>query len=134
MISRFYGAPGVSWWDWQEASTSAWRALAQPAGLFPGYTASTATPTLGTGAVGDLVVWAQEHLVSAGLSIPVDGGFGAQTVAAVESFQADHDLTVDGIIGPATWTALLKYAPATVLGPSPARDHRGDPPSRPRRG
>ncbi len=115
MISRSYGAPGVSWWDWQEASRTGWRALAQPAGWIAGYTATTATPVLKKGTQGDLVVWAQEHLVSAGYAIPVDGGFGAQTLSAVQEFQTANGLTDDGIIGPATWTALLRYAPVTVL-------------------
>jgi hypothetical protein len=115
MISRSYGAPGVSWWDWQESSLAGWRAVAQPAGWIAGYTATTATPLLKKGSQGDLVVWAQEHLVSAGYQIPVDGGFGPQTLAAVQQFQTARGLTVDGMIGPATWAALLRYAPATVL-------------------
>ena len=34
-------------------------------------------PTLGKGAKGDLVVWLQQHLVSADPSVPVDGSLGA---------------------------------------------------------
>jgi hypothetical protein len=115
MVSRTYGAPGASWWDWQEASPAGWRALIQHAAAISGYTITTATPMLRQHDQGDLVVWAQEHLISAGYSIPVDGGFGAQTLAAVQAFQTAKGLTVDGIIGPATWAALLQYAPATVL-------------------
>jgi hypothetical protein len=114
MMSRSYAAPGVSWWDWQEASGSGWRALSQPAGWIAGYSASRAVPLLGKGALGDLVVWAQERLVTAGYSIPVDGGFGQQTLTAVASFQAAHGLSVDGLVGPATWQALLRYGPARV--------------------
>ena len=36
-LSRAYGARGLSWWDWQEASSSAWIALSRPAGSLPGY-------------------------------------------------------------------------------------------------
>lgn len=115
MMSRSYAAAGVSWWDWQEASSSGWRAVAQPAGWITGYTATTATPELRKGSTGDLVVWAQEHLISAGFQIPVDGGYGAQTLTAVKSFQTAHGLTADGVIGSATWAALLRYTPATVL-------------------
>jgi lysozyme family protein len=59
-------------------------------------------------------VWAQEHLVTAGEPITIDGGFGPQTLAAVESFQSAHGLPVDGQIGTLTWQALLRYAPAAV--------------------
>jgi hypothetical protein len=115
MVSRSYGAPGVSWWDWEEASSTGWRAVAQPAGWIAGYTASTDTPNIALHSKGDLVVWAQEHLVSAGYSIPVDGGFGTQTQAAVESFQTAHGLTADGVVGPATWAVLLRFPAAGVL-------------------
>lgn len=38
----------------------------------------------------------------------VDGDFGNATLAAVKKFQTDKNLTVDGIVGKDTWTALLK--------------------------
>jgi murein L,D-transpeptidase YcbB/YkuD len=36
-----------------------------------------------------------------------DGSFGPKTLAAVKEFQRAKGLTVDGIVGIATWTALL---------------------------
>ena len=39
----------------------------------------------------------------------VDGIFGAQTEAAVRKFQEITDLSVDGIVGRATWYALVRY-------------------------
>ena len=40
---------------------------------------------------------------------PVDGIFGAQTEAAVRKFQEVFNLQVDGIVGRATWYALVRY-------------------------
>jgi Putative peptidoglycan binding domain len=113
-LSRTYGAAGVSWWDWQQASTTGWKGISIGAGNLSGVTAAASTPILELHSLGDLVVWAQEHLATAGFTIPIDGDFGPETQAAVESFQSAQGLTVDGIVGPATWAALLKYAPAPV--------------------
>ena len=43
----------------------------------------------------------------------LDGDFGIAAKIAVEEFQAVEGLTVDGIVGPATWTDLLKTPPAS---------------------
>jgi chitosanase len=48
----------------------------------------------------------QQALMNAGITVGVDGDFGKQTQAAVEKFQHDHGLTVDGIVGAATRSAL----------------------------
>ena len=40
---------------------------------------------------------------------PVDGIFGAQTEASVRKFQEVFGLGVDGIVGRATWYALVRY-------------------------
>jgi peptidoglycan hydrolase-like protein with peptidoglycan-binding domain len=113
-VSLSYRAAGVSWWDWQSSTTGGWRALSQPAGPLSDFTPDLTLATLGLHAKGDLVVWAQEHLVTADEPITIDGGFGPQTLAAVESFQGAHGLVVDGVIGELTWQALLRYAPAPV--------------------
>ena len=47
---------------------------------------------------------------------PVDGIFGAQTEAAVRRFQSVFGLTEDGIVGQATWYALVRlYTAVTSL-------------------
>jgi Putative peptidoglycan binding domain len=114
-LSRAYGASGLSWWDWQEATDADWIAVSRPAGDLPGYVPYTAMATIQHGYQGDLAVWAQEHLISAGYAVGVDGGFGAKTESAVKAFQTAHGLTPDGIIGPATWQALLRYRTARVV-------------------
>ena len=113
-LARAYGAAGVSWWDWQEAPAGAWTAISRPAGVLPGFTPYTVMADLGEGAQGDMVVWIQEHLIGAGYAIGVNGNFGAQTLADVQAFQTTHGLTADGVIGPATWQALLRYRDARI--------------------
>lgn len=113
-LSLAYGAGGgISWWDWQEAG-SKWHPVAQPIATLANFTPDTSYATLGRGAQGDVVVWAQEHLVTAGQKLPVDGSFGSQTVTAVKRFQRAHGLRSTGLVATATWQALLHYAPAPV--------------------
>jgi hypothetical protein len=113
-VSRYYGATGISWWDWQSASPGAWRAVAQPAGRIANFVPYTTAASIGLHALGDLVVWAQEHLVAAGQQISIDGDFGPATQSAVENFQTQHGLPVTGVIDAPTWAALLRYRPVAV--------------------
>jgi peptidoglycan hydrolase-like protein with peptidoglycan-binding domain len=67
----------------------------------------TTPPTISEGATGPTVRWAQYLLVRRTLSDDqIDGIFGPVTKTAVEQFQRDRHLAVDGIVGPATWAAL----------------------------
>ncbi len=70
--------------------------------------ATSSPPTISEGATGPTVKWLQYRLVRRTLSDnrQIDGIFGPVTKAAVERFQSDAHLAVDGISGPATWTAL----------------------------
>ena len=49
----------------------------------------------------------QVQLVSLGYDVMADGAFGAATVEAVKAFQKSHGIKADGLIGPATYSALL---------------------------
>ncbi|MCA0170441.1 peptidoglycan-binding protein [Bacillus sp. RAR_GA_16] len=59
------------------------------------------------GSTGSLVKELQSKLKAIGLySGPLDGDFGNGTERAVRNFQSRNKLTVDGIVGPATWEKL----------------------------
>jgi Putative peptidoglycan binding domain len=119
-VSKAYGAEGVSWWDWQEAPLRAWRALSQPVGTIPSYAPVAGMANLGIGAQGDLVVWAQEHLRSAGYkNLAIDGSFGSKTRWTVSNFQLEEKLPVTGIIDSTTWSVLLRWPPAYVRWAKP---------------
>src|SRR5690348_936479 len=65
-------------------------------------------PTLQQGSTGDDVRRLQRILVMIKELdyTGIDGDFGPNTKAAVESFQQGEGLAVDGIVGPNTWGAL----------------------------
>jgi len=120
LLAAAYGAPGLSWWDWQEALPYAFRAvgqgLAEPAALV----ARPTPPTLRRGARGDLVLWAQQHLRGAGISTALDGFYGLRTTRAVSSFQLATGLSDSGRLDAPTWTALLRFRTARVDWTTPA--------------
>ena len=53
----------------------------------------------------------QQELKSEGYLIQPDGCFGEGTEASVKQFQSEKGLLSDGIVGPATWRALLQEPP-----------------------
>ncbi|MGA2074733.1 MAG: peptidoglycan-binding protein [Terriglobia bacterium] len=55
---------------------------------------------------GDQVRALQQALTNAGVPVTLDGTFGTSTDAAVRQFQQQKGLTVDGVVGPATRSAL----------------------------
>jgi peptidoglycan hydrolase-like protein with peptidoglycan-binding domain len=64
-------------------------------------------PVVKKGATGHPIRTLQDLLRARGQTVTVDGDFGPQTEAAVRAFQHDRGLTVDGVVGPATWSALI---------------------------
>ena len=88
-----------------------------------GITASYPGTPLRRGTTGPSVVTVQVMLNRISQSYPaipkipaVDGIFGIRTENAVKKFQEVFDLTVDGVVGPATWYALVRiYVAVTRL-------------------
>ncbi|MBS1846367.1 MAG: peptidoglycan-binding protein [Actinobacteria bacterium] len=132
-IGQTYGAPGLqplrlfrrysasygtvpSWWDWQETNTREWGALGARSGRLkiPGLIPETEYPLLKIGAKGDLVVWAQERLITAGAELEVNGIFNRTMRRAVRDFQEEHGLEGDGQLGSETWAQLVNYTPTRV--------------------
>jgi hypothetical protein len=113
LLSVAYGAPGVSWWSWQHTNAREWRAISSPL-AFNLLKPLARYPVLKHGGRGDLVVWAQQHLLAAGLPVRVDGVYGAQMRNAVLTFQTLTGLPPAGRIGPRTWQALLARPAAAV--------------------
>jgi hypothetical protein len=108
-----YGGLPPSWWDWQETSGREWGALGAESALRPvaGYQQDPTHPVLKRKSAGDMVVWAQEHLVAAGADLPVTGFFGRQTARAVRAFKDAHGLAANGVIDTETWDQLLTFEP-----------------------
>jgi putative peptidoglycan binding protein len=100
------GAKGVSWWSWQHADSTGWKAIDAPISAFKDRVEKDYV-AIGEGERGDIVYWAQEHLVAAGQSAPVDGVFGSSTKRAVKRFQQSVGLPGNGTIDTETWVALL---------------------------
>jgi peptidoglycan hydrolase-like protein with peptidoglycan-binding domain len=68
---------------------------------------STSSSTLKKGSKGDAVKALQTKLSKLGYKVgTIDGIFGSGTEAAVKAFQKAKNLTVDGIAGAATLSAL----------------------------
>src|SRR2546423_13770797 len=121
-MASAYRAPGIGWWSWQATRSSGWSALAvdrAPVNTAQG--PAPVAPTLARGSKGDMVVWAQEHLLAAHKNVKVNGVFDSRTLSAVKSFQRGKNLTVTGRVDVPTWRKLLARAPAKVAWSASAR-------------
>jgi peptidoglycan hydrolase-like protein with peptidoglycan-binding domain len=79
----------------------------------------TSWPTVKKGDAGAAVAKLHGLLVAAGFTVS-SNSFGDETLAAVKAYQTSRKLTIDGIVGLQTWTALLRDLPVlTEEDPSP---------------
>lgn len=79
--------------------------------------------TIRFGDSGSDVVYLQQRLTSKGYGVgAIDGKFGNKTLEAVKAFQAENNLTVDGIVGINTWNALENKEGVMVKEYSLSRD------------
>jgi hypothetical protein len=117
-LAHAYGSPGVSFFDLAAAQPGQLPELASPLPALQ--RKPVLAPTLHAGADSDEIVQAQELLNAAGAHLPVGGFYGAETERAVAAFQARHHLQASGVLGTATWKALLRFhprAPSWANGP-----------------
>lgn len=63
----------------------------------------------------------QSNLNKLGAKLVIDGDFGGQTEAAVIKFQSEHNLKVDGVVGPYTQAAITQALVGQVY-PAPMGD------------
>ena len=75
-------------------------------GQYPDPAVPPTMPTLKIGASGDDVKTLQTKLTKLGYNLLSDGEFGQRTENAVKAFQQAAKITVDGVVGPQTWSAL----------------------------
>lgn len=72
-------------------------------------------PTIRQGSRGNFVKILQYLLNEYGFNLEPDGVFGGNTLRAVKTFQANNNLTQDGIVGRNSWNALLNLNPSSVV-------------------
>ena len=70
-------------------------------------TTSYAAGQFRVGDQGEEIAEVQEQLVLLGYDVMTDGTFGVATVEAIKEFQKSCGIKADGLIGPATYSALL---------------------------
>jgi peptidoglycan hydrolase-like protein with peptidoglycan-binding domain len=109
-----YGATGLSWWDWQETSSTGWTSLAAALSPLTSVTPNPSYTELEQGNKGDPVLWMQEHLAAAIPAQATTGIFDATTAANLAQFQTAHGIAPTGKTEAATWQALLALAPVAV--------------------
>lgn len=110
-----YRDAGNSWSPWSTYNSGAYKQYLQGGGGGGTPGGGPSEPTVQEGSTGPAVTTLQLDLDDLGAKLTADGVFGQATLAAVQSFQRSHGLTVDGIAGPQTWAAIY----AAINGSTP---------------
>jgi hypothetical protein len=132
-----FGGLAPSWWSWQETDGREWGAVGADSAARPvtGYRQEALHPLLKRKSRGDLVVWAQQHLVAAGADLPITGFFGPKTARAVRLFKEARGMPANGVIDTDTWHQLRTFTPYrprwTAAGASASAAGRARPATRP---
>lgn len=120
-FARGYNGPGYRANAYDTKLAAAWRKwLANPAANenpAPRTVPEEHYRTLQLDSQGEDVGSLQRGLNALGFDVSVDRDFGPETLAAVVAFQKAHRLVPDGVVGPATRTALI-VATARALQPA----------------
>lgn len=97
--------------------SKAMRILALTMVMMVSFAAAVSASAFRVGDEGSDVAEIQGRLASLGYDVAADGEFGPATAAAVKDFQMSRGLSVDGLVGASTYTALLgKAMPAVNHG------------------
>lgn len=113
--AREYGSTGVSWWSWQETSSSEWRQISRPLKRgIPGFKAQESFAELERGDSGDPVLFAQELLRAWGIRTRRNGSFNRRTERAVTTFQLEQALEPTGLLDDPTWEILIQRHPKST--------------------
>lgn len=102
-FARFYNGPAYRKNDYDGKLARAYERYARRAGG-----AVAAATALRRGARGEAVRNLQSALSKHGYPVAIDGLFGPRTQRALQAFQSQNGLTVDGVAGPATMAALAR--------------------------
>lgn len=123
---------GDSWTPWSTYNSGAYRQYLHGGGGGTSPPGGSPEPTVQEGSTGAAVTTLQLDLDDLGAKLTADGDFGPLTLAAVQSFQRKHGLTVDGIVGPKTWRAIYRaIGVSTPPLPNPGPGKSPPPPNEP---
>ena len=67
-----------------------------------------------TRALRTCVAAVQRTILAAGVEVSVDGCFGSQTTAALESYQQQQGLSISGVVNAATWDVIVRSRLTTL--------------------